>query len=82
MSLNIEKQFAGDLVADIGWAREKKTKFAAERSHAPLKEAPPTPFLSLQAWVRTPTFRTEINALLAKLENGSSGLSFLAPTPG
>ncbi len=82
MSLNIERQLAGDFVADIGWAREKKTKFVAGRDlDAPLQRGTFTrPFPQFTGLGQNANIQDgDYNALLAKLEKRfSKGVSFLA----
>jgi Carboxypeptidase regulatory-like domain len=82
MSLNIERQFAGDFVADVGWAREKKTKFVAGRDlNAPLQLGTfLRPFPQFTGLGQNANIQDgDYNALLAKLEKRfSKGISFLA----
>jgi hypothetical protein len=81
-SLNIERQFGGNFVFDIGYAREKKTKFVAGRDlNAPVQLGtflrPYPQFLGLGQ--NTNLQDGDYHALLVKLEKRfSAGLSFLA----
>jgi len=81
-SLNIERQFAGDFVFDVGYAREKKTKFVGGRDlNAPIALGtflrPYPQYLGLGQ--NTNLQDGDYHALLAKLEKRfSKGLSFLA----
>ncbi|HZT33696.1 MAG TPA: carboxypeptidase-like regulatory domain-containing protein [Bryobacteraceae bacterium] len=81
-SLNIERQFAGDFVLDVGYAREKKTRMVAGRElNAPREHGtyirPYPQYVSLGQ--NTNLQDGVYNALLVKLEKRfSKGLSFLA----
>ncbi len=81
-SLNIARQFGADLVADVGYAREKKTKFVGGRDlNAPVALGtflrPYPQYLGLGQ--NTNLQDGDYHALLAKLEKRfSKGLSFLA----
>ena len=81
-SLNVERQFGGDFVFDVGYAREKKTKFVAGRDlNAPFALGtflrPYPQYLGLGQ--NTNLQDGDYHALLAKLEKRfSKGLSLLA----
>jgi hypothetical protein len=82
MSLNVERQLGGNFVADVGWAREKKSKFLASRDlEAPLQRGTfIRPFPQYAGLSQGAGFQDgDYHALLAKLEKRfSSRLSFLA----
>ncbi len=82
MSLNVERQLRGNLVADIGYAREKKTKFLSSRDlEAPVQRGTfIRPFPQYAGISQGAGFQDgDYHALLAKLEKRfSAGLSFLA----
>ncbi len=82
MSLNVERQLGGNLVADIGYAREKKTKFLASRD-LNLPQARGTfirPYPQYAGLGQGSGFQDgDYHALLAKLEKRfSARTSFLA----